>query len=1200
SAAFCLTRLASSSLIRSASPTFVSVTINSSRASCCIIALPDFGRSLLIFPALCSTKISAFDAMNAGARPRIREFNVHHLFLGFYVCFINIFLFCGFLHNDTDSFYRNELFSSSWVETHLRSFIWFYFFFVTIPFHFSERTCLDVATPAGLDALQEYIPASSSWTFVISKVAVVSNIVIMYFSLAWSSCSFLYQEISGNGFPITVHVNLPVFFNSAITVRCLRFLLRSSTCVISALICNLVASSSIILEAIFSDTFSFTLDFVTDSVMISSFSSEISAICSASFTGINSKTLSFSDISSGNFSSSIKVNTCPSGCFRSKFSTSPMGFNITISFSSSVFKCICFFFLHETSLVITSSVILSSLNGIISIFCTIVTSSLKSTTFFVRLRRQEVSIISAASLSLGFSSKISVSISDTGCNFMSLGSLFSTGFNTICSGFGSSGLFIIFTGFNRISSGVSTTFSFSTSFKVIFSFDSSSLGSFLTGFNTICSCFGSSGLSIFFTGFNRTCSGVSSTFSTDFKVISSFDSLSIVNFLTGFNTICSVFGSSGLSIFFTVFSLISSGISTTFSFSTGFKIISSFDSSSLGSFLTGFNTICSGFGSSGLSILFIDFNRISSGVSTIFSFSTSFKVISSFDSSSLGSFLTGFNTIFSGFGSSGLSIFFTGTNRTSSVVSSTFSFSTGFKVISPFDSSSLESFLTGFNTICSGFGSSGLSIVFTVFSLISSGISTTFSFSTGFKIISSFESSSLGSFLIGFNSISSGFGSSGLSIFFTGFNRISSVVSSTFSFSTGSKMIPSFDSLSIGSFLTGFNTICSGFSFSGLSIFFTVFSRISSGISATFSFSTGFKVISSFDSSSLGSFLTGFNTICSGFGSSGLSILFINFNRISSSVSTIFSFSTGFKVISSFDSSSLGSFLTGFNTIFSGFGSSDLSIFFTGINRTSSVVSLTFSFSTGFKVISPFDSSSLGSFLTGFKTICSGFGSSDLSILFTDFNRISSGVSTIFSFSTGFKVISSFDSSSLGSFLIGFNTIFSGFGSSGLSIFFTGFNRTSSVVSSTFSFSTDVKSSICAFSLIGFVVLLFSDFCHVASDTSLMSNFVLSFFSKLLLPRSMVLFDSRKLEAYPVKNLLMLFVLSATEVNHKFEIERVLFAKATIHHQVEAVLQMVNQFCREVKISELNFPSNLDEVLHLFQHWHPSPREPRNRLLFSL
>ncbi|KYQ51093.1 hypothetical protein ALC60_09807, partial [Trachymyrmex zeteki] len=119
-AAFCLTGLASSSLIRSASPTFVSVTINSSRASCCTIALPDFGRSLLIFPALCSTKISAFDAMNAGARSCLREFNVRHFFLGFYVCFINIFLFCDFLHNDTDSFYRNEL--------HFKNFQFGFFF----------------------------------------------------------------------------------------------------------------------------------------------------------------------------------------------------------------------------------------------------------------------------------------------------------------------------------------------------------------------------------------------------------------------------------------------------------------------------------------------------------------------------------------------------------------------------------------------------------------------------------------------------------------------------------------------------------------------------------------------------------------------------------------------------------------------------------------------------------------------------------------------------------------------------------------------------------------------------------------------------------------------------------------------------------------------------------------------------------------
>ncbi|KYN45101.1 hypothetical protein ALC56_00351, partial [Trachymyrmex septentrionalis] len=210
---------------------------------------------------------------------------------------------------------------------------------IPVTIHSNKAGVLDVATPAGLDALQEYIPASSSLTFVISKVAVVSNIVIVYFSLAW--------------------------------IRCLRFLLRSSTCVTSALICNLTASSSIILEATFSDTFSFILDFITtDSVMISSFSSEISAICSASFTDFNSKTLSSSYVSSGNFSSSIKANTCPSGCFRSNFSTSPMDFNITISFSSFVFKCICLFFLHETSPVITSSVTLSSLNdGTVSNFC---------------------------------------------------------------------------------------------------------------------------------------------------------------------------------------------------------------------------------------------------------------------------------------------------------------------------------------------------------------------------------------------------------------------------------------------------------------------------------------------------------------------------------------------------------------------------------------------------------------------------------------------------------------------------------------------------------------------------------------------------------------------------------------------------------------------------------------------------------------
>ncbi|KYN45102.1 hypothetical protein ALC56_00352, partial [Trachymyrmex septentrionalis] len=368
--------------------------------------------------------------------------------------------------------------------------------------------------------------------------------------------------------------------------------------------------------------------------------------------------------------------------------------------------------------------------------------------------------------------------------------------------------------------------------------------------------------------------------------------------------------------------------------------------------------------------------------------------------------------------------------------------------------------------------------------------------------------------------------------------------------------------ISIGCLLLGFSSIIS-VSISDTGCDF---------MSLSSSFSAGFKVISSFDTSSLASFLTDFNTTCSGFGSSGLSIFFTGFNRTSSGFSPTFSFSIGFKVISSFVSSSLGSFLTGFSTICSGFGSSGLSIFVTGFNRISSGISSTFFFSIDFKVISSFVSSSLGSFLTGFSTICSGFGSSGLSIFVTGFNRISSGISSTFFFSIDFKVISSFVSSSLGSFLTGFSTICSGFGSSGLSIFVTGFNRIS------------------------------SDFCHVALDTSLMSNFVLSvsLFSKLLLPRSMVLFDSRKLEAYPVKNLLMLFVLSAMEVNHKFEVERVLFAKATIHHQVEVVFQMVNHFCREIKISELYFPLNLDEVSHLFQYWHPSPREPRNRLLFSL
>ncbi|KYM80812.1 hypothetical protein ALC53_08737, partial [Atta colombica] len=1073
SAAFCLTGLASSSLVRSASPTFVSVTINSSRASCCTIALPNFGRSLLIFSALCSTKISVFDAM---------------------------------------------VFSSSWVETQLRSFVWFYFFFVTIPFHF--RLTVDVATPAGLDALQEYIPASSSLTFVISKVAVVSNIVIVYFSLTWRSCSFLYQEISGNGFPITVHVNL--------AVRCLRFLLRSST-VTSALTCNLAASSSIILEAIFSGTFSFTLDLVTtDSVMISSFSSEISAICSACFTDFNSKTLSSSYVSSGNFSSS-KANTCLSGCFRSNFSTSSMDFNITISFFSSVFKCICFFFLQETSFVKTSSVSLSSLNdGIVSIFRTTVTSSLKSTTFFVRLRRQGVSIISVDSLLLDFPSTISVSISDTGCNFMSLGSSFSTGFKKTCSGFGSMGLSIV-TDFNRISTIFSSTFSFSIGFKMISSFVSSSLESFLTGFNTICSGFASSDFLIFFTGFNRISSDFFSTFSFSigFKMISSFVSSSLESFLTGFNIICSGFGSSGLSSFFTGFNRVSSGVSPTFSFSTDFKVIFSFDPSSLASFLIDFNTTFSSFGSSGFSVFFTGFNRTSSGFSSTFFFSTGFKVIPSFDSSSLGSFLTGFNTICSGFGSSGLSSFFIGFNRTSSDFSSTFSFSIDFKVIPSFDSSSLGSFLTGFNTICSGFGSSGLSSFFIGFNRTSSDFSSTFSFSIDFKVISSFVSSSLESFLTGFITICSGFGSSDISVFFTGFNRTSFGFSSTFSFSIGFKVISSFVSSSLESFLTGFNTICSGFDSSDFSAFFTGFNRTSSDFSSTFCFSIGFKVIFSFVSSSLESFLTGFNTICSGFGSSGLC-----------------------------------SFFTGFNRTSSGFCS-----FFTGFNRTSSGFSSTFSFSIDFKVISSFVSSSLESFLIGFNTICSGFDSSDFSAFFTRFNRTSSDFSSTFPFSIGFKVISFFVSSSLESFLTGFNTICSGFGSSGLCSFFTGFNRTSS----------------------GFGSICVNFFARLHE-----------FFSKLFLRQSMVLFDSRKLEAYPVKNLLMLFVFSAMEVNHKFEVERVLFAKVTIHHQVEVVFQMVNHFCREVKISELHFPSNLDEVSHLFQYWHPSPREPRNRLLFSL